>query len=170
MLWKAQSPFSIEQWLRVLDKKKTKQGNKNHARIWFSFWLWTNKKKKNVRNSWMGLGISSSSLATVWDACRSSWTLQKHKRSKESDNDEHSSVTFMLTNGQCDIFGLFFLRDTVQAHAMQSEWGYNWLRQKSIRPAERERVLIINHSLMQKARNDAPKKVDQTELDRKQVK
>lgn len=29
---------------------------------------------------------------------------------------------------------------------------------KSIRPVEQERILNINHSLMQKARNDAPKK------------
>lgn len=41
---------------------------------------------------------------------------------------------------------------------------------QSIRPARQESVLIINHSLMQKARNDAPEKVDQTELDRKQMK
>lgn len=102
----------------VRQKKINKQGNKHHASIWFSFWLWANKKKRNVRNSWMGLGISSLSLATVWDACRSSWTLQKHKRSKESDNDEHSSVTFMLTNGQCDSFVFAFVFCEMQSKRM----------------------------------------------------
>lgn len=48
--------------------------------------------------------------------------------------------------------------------------GIQLAEPKSIRPARQEQVLVINHSLMQKARNDAPKKVDQTELDRKQVK
>lgn len=62
------------------------------------------------------------------------------------------------------------MQQVIKVHAMQSEWGIQLAEPKSIRPARQERILIINHSLMQKARNDAPKKVDQTELDRKQVK
>lgn len=53
---------------------------------------------------------------------------------------------------------------------MQSRWEIQLAEPQSIRPARQERVLIINHSLMQKAQNEAPKKVGQTELDRKQVK
>lgn len=62
-------------------------------------------------------------------------------------------VTFMSTYGRRDI-----CKTQCERMPCKVNGGYNWLRQKSIRPAEQERVLIINHSLMQKARNDAPKK------------
>lgn len=61
-------------------------------------------------------------------------------------------VTFTLTCGRCGI-----CKTQSECMPCKVNGGYNWLRQKSIRPAEQERVLIINHSLMQKARNDAPK-------------
>lgn len=91
---------------------------------------------------------------TVEDACRSVWTLQEpqtKQRNEESYGDE--LVTFWLTCGRC---GVCIMQSECMPCKVNGE--YNWLRQKSIRPAGQERVLIINHSLMQKARNDAPKK------------
>lgn len=94
--------------------------------------------------------------------CHSARCMQKLM---DTTGSTRELVTFRLTCGRCDI-----CKRQSERMPCKVNGGYNWLRQKSIRPAGQERVLIINHSLMQKARNDAPKKVDQTELDRKQVK
>lgn len=99
MLWKAQSSFSMGQWLGVFERKK----NSMHAFV-FSFCLFA-YKKKIFPNVWLRYRISILTLATVSDACRNTAKPQSEIRKRQrSTKDKHSStVTFMLTNGQCDI-------------------------------------------------------------------
>lgn len=105
----------------------------------------------------------------VSDACKSSWTLRNHEKKEDSTREAPMTNTAQLSHSCWQMGTVTFA--TRSRSACHAKWmGIQLAEPKSIRPARQERVLIINHSLMQKAWNDAPKKVDQTELDRKQVK
>lgn len=152
-------------WYRTITKGIRE---KKIACMHLSFlFVYKRTKRKIFPNTW--LGLSSATLASVrcmqmlMDTAKPQREIKKHQR---STNDK----TQLNCHIHVDKWAVWHLQHIVKVHAMHSEWGYDWLSQRASGQPDRRRVLIINHSLMQKARNDAPKKVDQTELDRKQVK
>lgn len=161
MLWKAQSPFSIGQWLRGIRETTA------CMHLSFLFVYEHTKRKLSQTFHW-------DPDSVTWHLQRSQMHAKAQRHCKTTKRKKKAPEKKWQTQLNCHIhvdkWALWHLQHVAKLHAMQSEWGYNWLSQRASGQPDRRGVLIINHSLMQKAQNDAPKKVDQTELDRKQVK
>lgn len=97
-----------------------------HAFV-FSFWLQAYKKKIH----WLGYWESVFWHLLQWQMHAKAYGHCKTTKRIKNALEKHQWQTQLNCHIHVDKWAVWHLQHVVKVHAMQSEWGYNWLSQRA---------------------------------------